>query len=914
MIGGVFFLLLVILFGNGSGTPLSLNLGSKAWRLRSISGGRNITVQATVPGGVYSDLENAGLIQDLYYRFNDIELRWVGETDWAYSANFDLEDFPDGLLSYANVKLDFQGLDTVSEVLLNGILVGTSTNMFRRYIFDVKQALEPGMNEVEVRFVSPVRYAQAEFEKQAEDHVVPPQCVPPEFKGVCHANHIRKMQASFSWDWGPAAPSSGIWKPVHLLAFNLVRIKYLTWEVSRIGSTFIVDITTVLDAGGLESLDCVVAVEVHGVPAALEEPAHLSRNENGEMEWSTSLQLPTDKVEFWWPNGRGEQVLYDVKLDVSLPTGERIDQVVYEKSLGFRTIELVQEPSEIAGTSFYFKINGEAIFMKGSNWIPAHVLPERVTEDYTAELLYSVKEANMNMLRVWGGGIYESDQFYRLADQLGILIWQDFMFACSMYPANSHFLDNVREEVKHQVRRLSIHPSIALWAGNNENEVALRGNWYGTDTNFTVYKEDYIRLYVETVEDEVKKLVKHTPFLLSSPSNGIVNQTEGYIAKNPYSLLQGDVHVYNYRDNNWDPSIYGVPRFSSEYGFQAFPSFEIMETVSQAEDWWFGSDWFNHRQHHPGGNLELPWQINLNLYLDLGGLQTETGMQEFLYLAQVYQAESLRVESEHYRRHRSSINEKGEGMTMGALYWQLNDIWPGASWTSLEFGGKWKMSHYFAEKFFADILISPVVETEVMNVYLVCDTANQRAMSLDIRVVDWNLNMKDRTTINIKEACSTEGATILYSEPLSDILERANCRPGTLDITRFGYCALIFELYEEETGVVLSTNHLFNSPRSLVAPGSDVGSGLEKASVRVNRIQSTNQVHTGPYVESYEVEVVSDKPALFVWVEAVGIKGRFNDNGFHMFALERSLLFYAKEYTSVEELELAIQVRCYKPY
>ena len=394
------------------------------------------------------------------------------------------------------------------------------------------------------------------------------------------------------------------------------------------------------------------------------------------------------------------------------------------RRVGFRTVELVQEPLS-QGLSFYFKINNKPIFMKGSNWIPAHVIPTLNTRDQYYDLLYSAREAHMNMLRVWGGGIYELDSFYDIADELGILIWQDFMFACSMYPADQETLQTVSEEVRQQVRRLQHHASLALWAGNNENEAALRGNWYGTDSNYQQYKEDYVKLYVDTIKPIVEEEDNSRAYLVSSPGNGKASEDEGYIAEHPYDSKYGDTHFYNYRDNNWDWRIYPATRFASEYGFQSWPAFNILEPVSEVWDWSFSSAWMNHRQHHPGGNLELLWQINLNLDLDQDSLNNVQGLQEFLYLTQVYQAVSLKTETETYRRHmRPADHETGEGLTMGALYWQLNDIWQGASWSSLEHGGRWKLSHYYAEQFFKPTIVSPVIVEDNVEVKLIEEVHN----------------------------------------------------------------------------------------------------------------------------------------------------------------------------------------------
>ena len=414
-------------------------------------------------------------------------------------------------------------------------------------------------------------------------------------------------QASFSWDWGPAFPTSGIWLPIQLVAGDWPRVEHITWSVRDLDTEMVTaTITAMLE--GPECADCLV---IYTLDLADGYSGLMSRV--ADNKWSAEVRIQRQLVELWWPNGYGEQKLYDLKVIIQDSQGYHVDNKHHRK-VGFRTVELVQEPLS-QGLSFYFKVNGKAIFMKGSNWIPANVLG-KYDEDYYLDLLYSAKEAHMNMLRVWGGGIYEYGQFYNLADELGILIWQDFMFACAMYPATDNTLESVRAEVRNQVRRLQFHASIVLWAGNNENEAALRGNWYGTDYRFETYKEAYVKLYVDTNKKVVSEEDPGTDFLVSSPSNGLASEQEGYIASNPYSSLYGDTHYYNYREDNWDWRIYPRTRFASEYGFQSWPAWEVIEPVSEVWDWSFSSAWMAHRQHHPGGNLELLWQIGLNMDID----------------------------------------------------------------------------------------------------------------------------------------------------------------------------------------------------------------------------------------------------------------------------------------------------------
>jgi len=331
----------------------NLDLGQLNWFVSNQSGDKNITVQALVPGGIYSDLERAGVIDDLYYRFNDVEYAWVGQTDWTYRTEI---TFDENFLRHNSIQLDCKGLDTVSTVWLNGNLVGSTSNMFIRYIFDIKQFIDPGENSLEISFKSPVVYSQNRFEEQAKDHVVPPICVPEVFQGVCHANHIRKMQSSFSWDWGPAAPSSGIWRDINIVAFDTIRFKYVMWDVvDTSSSTFSLEVKAVFVAGLENALDVNIYFNLPAINLQGVERRTLSRSGEGEMEATLTIQIPKADVELWWPNGSGNQPLYDINFNITSADGLPVDQVSYPASLGFRTIELVQEKMEIEGTSFYSK-------------------------------------------------------------------------------------------------------------------------------------------------------------------------------------------------------------------------------------------------------------------------------------------------------------------------------------------------------------------------------------------------------------------------------------------------------------------------------------------------------------------------------------------------------------------------------
>lgn len=402
------------------------------------------------------------------------------------------------------------------------------------------------------------------------------------------------------------------------------------------------------------------------------------------------MKVKKSAVKTWWPNGYGSQALYGLQIKWE---DSRVNQVTSrergffsaskEIRIGFRSVELVQEKMD-NGLSFYFKVNGVPIFMKGSNWIPSHILPEKSSEkDKIKELLLAARDANMNMLRVWGGGVYESDYFYALADEYGILIWQDMMFACAMYPADDVFLDSVRTEVMRQVRRLQFHPSIAIFATNNENEVALSQHWYeNTTDHFELFANDYKKLYVSTVTDEINKNDPSREVLTSSPSNGNFNGDRSFgIGTDPQNAHYGDIHFYIIDHNSWKPENFHQPRFASEYGFQSFPA--GWSDVMRADD--NLTKLVDHRQHHPSKSVPIVLLIEENLKVNFEKLPWD----EKIYLSQLSQAIATKVETEVYRTGRDSFMN-----TMGALYWQLNDVWVAPSWSSIEYNGNFKVNSF----------------------------------------------------------------------------------------------------------------------------------------------------------------------------------------------------------------------------
>uniref|UniRef100_A0A452TFJ5 Beta-mannosidase n=1 Tax=Ursus maritimus TaxID=29073 RepID=A0A452TFJ5_URSMA len=665
-------LLLALCRAGPAASGRSLSLRGR-WRIRSGNG--SLELPGRVPGCVHSALLKRGLIQDPYYRFNDLGYRWISLDNWTYSKKFKI---PFNISKWQKMNLIFEGVDTVAKVLLNSVPIGRTGNMFKRYSFDITSVVRD-VNSLELRFQSPVLYA-AQRSKAHTSYSVPPDCPPPVQRGQCHVNFIRKEQSSFSWDWGPSFPTQGIWKDVRIEAYNICHLNYFMFSPVYDNHTqeWSLEIESSFDVVSSKPVSGQVIV---AIPKLQTQQTHSIELQPGERTVELFVKINKNvTVETWWPHGHGNQTGYNMTILFKLDGGLTIKK---SAKVYFRTVELIEEPIEGSqGLSFYFKINGLPIFLKGSNWIPADSFQDRVSSDLLRLLLQSAVDANMNTLRVWGGGIYEQEEFYRLCDELGIMVWQDFMFACALYPTDRDFMNSVRAEVAHQVRRLKYHPSIIVWGGNNENEAALMMNWYNIPPReLHTYIKDYVVLYVKNIRKIVLAEDKTRPFIISSPTNGAESIKEGWLSLNPYDNNFGDVHFYDYISDCWNWKVFPKARFVSEYGYQSWPSFSTLEKVSSQEDWSYNSKFSLHRQHHANGNNEMLHQIGFHFKFPESTDPLQT-FKDTIYLTQVMQAQCVKTETEFYRRSRSEIVD-GQGYTMGALYWQLNDIWQAPSWASL---------------------------------------------------------------------------------------------------------------------------------------------------------------------------------------------------------------------------------------
>ena len=650
---------------------------------------------ATVPGTIHTDLLANGLIPDPFWRDRELVLQWIGEEDWVYRTTFQASP---QLLEKEVVELVFHGLDTFADVRLNGGTILQADNMFRSWIVDEGADLHPGENTLEIHFSSPLQPALAA--RAALPYVLPAgndRGDPPS------RVFVRKAAYHYGWDWGPRLVTSGIWRPAELLAWSGARIADLHLTTDSIS-----DDSALLTA----AVELQVSTEEAerrsaggGIPASLtilspdgafETVRHEAILEPGLNRFRVPIQISDPQL--WWPNGLGEPRLYTAQ--AILKAGRRTDSL--STRFGLRTLELVTEPDSI-GESFFFRVNGVAVFMKGANVIPLDHFSPRVTDQDYQELFWDVAGANMNMLRVWGGGIYEEDRFYELADEHGILIWQDFMFANGMYPGDSLFLANVRAEATHQVRRLRGHPSLALWCGNNEmDEAWKKWGWarnYDTPEDSAAVRNAYEAIFHDVLPAVVAAEDPQRRYWPSSPSLGWGD---------PESLNRGDSHYWGVWHGQEPFQVFAekLPRFSSEFGFQAFPPMETVAAFTEAEDRALSDPTLLVHQKHPIGN-EL-----ISSYMERD-YPVPAAFEDFVYVSQLLQARGMRTAFEAHRR--------AKPRTMGTLYWQLNDTWPVVSWSSRDYFGRWKALHYAARDAFAPILISPVLDGDTLEFWGVSD-------------------------------------------------------------------------------------------------------------------------------------------------------------------------------------------------
>ncbi|WP_299335616.1 glycoside hydrolase family 2 protein [uncultured Psychroserpens sp.] len=670
--------------------PIRLELHND-WQFKAVND--SVWQSATVPGNVHSDLLDNKRIQHPFIGNNEDSLQWISDTDWEYKTTFLVDN---KTLEKEYLELNFEGLDTYTTVYLNDSLILKTDNAFREFNVDVKTLLK-SENELHIVFD---RTSISEAQEQAKLSYQLPE-----------GNRIftRKAQFQYGWDWGPKLNTSGIWRPITLEAWNEFKIKDIHVIQFELNDNF-------AHLGlQLEKFDDSVYTYDVYVNEKLYKSSQNRINLNNR-HGNNFLPITIENPKRWWPHNLGEPYLYDIKVVVK-DDKKVLDSISVKK--GLRTIELITDNDSL-GESFYFKVNDVPVYMKGANYIPQNSMQNQVTNAHYKKLLDDVVDANMNMLRVWGGGIYENDVFYNLCDEKGILIWQDFMFACAMYPGDDAFLNNVKAEAEQNVKRLRNHASIALWCGNNENSEGWHRWGWQADRSEEEKEEiwnNYLKVFDSILPKTVKKLTD-TPYWESSPKYG---------RGNPKYKTEGDAHDWWIWHDAYpfEHLEQNVPRFMSEFGFQSFPSYEVIRYINQSDSIEIASEGFkNHQKHVRGFQL-----IDEYMKRDF---PVPDNAEDYVYVSQLLQAYGITKGIEAHRR--------AKPYNMGTLYWQLNDCWPAVSWSSIDHFGNWKALHYQAKKSFEDVLISSVVENDILKTYVINDTYEGIANTMYIDIIDFNGN------------------------------------------------------------------------------------------------------------------------------------------------------------------------------
>ena len=620
------------------------------WQMRIA--GEDIWLPARVPGSIYQDLTNGGRLDDPYWRDNEKKALAIMENYFIYRCVFRKEE-----KEYSEAILRFESLDTLTEIHLNGRKLGNTENMHRIYEYEVTDILEEE-NLLEIFFRPALSYI-----RDCQEKVRAEGCI----DAMDGFAHIRKAHSMFGWDWGPRIPDGGILRDVTVCYRDAAWIEDVHIRQRHEEGNVTLAIQAEMGKGSREDLPLFYEVSVTA-------PDGAKLRETGSPR-----EIRIDNPMLWWPNGLGSPNLYEV--EIRLFAEDRLLDT-WKKRIGLRTITIRRE-KDAYGESFATEVNGQQVFAMGADYIPQDNIFGRIREERTRKLLESCVMANFNTIRVWGGGYYPEDYFLDLCDELGLMVWQDFMFACAVYELTDAFEENIRAEFADNIRRMRHHACLALWCGNNEMEMFVAGGGWG---NTPKQMSDYFKMYEYIIPKMLKEYDPDTFYWPASPSSG-----GGFDDPNCYD--RGDVHY-------WDVWHGGKPitefrkfyfRYLSEFGFQSFPTMKTVESFTLPRDRnIFSYVMEKHQRNNSANGRIMTYMEQEYLY--------PTDFATLLYASQMLQAEAIKNGVEHLRRHR--------GRCMGAIYWQLNDIWPGASWSSIDYYGRWKALHYYAKRFFAPVLLS----------------------------------------------------------------------------------------------------------------------------------------------------------------------------------------------------------------
>ncbi len=796
------------------------------WEFRRV--GTTLWEDATVPGTVHTDLIRNKKIADPYYRVNEYYAQWVDKCDWEYRHTFTVSEAD---ATAESLTMRFNGLDTFAEVTLNGRKILSADNMFRTWDVDVTHNIVAGENAISIIFESPIRhglemlnsydYATPANNDQAANGGLNPE------ETVCA--YIRKAPYHFGWDWGPRLVTSGVYRPIEIIAQRGARIDDVFYRQDKVTASK-AQITAVVTIDALANQELTLNIKEQGASKNFAtKKVSLTIGEN-----VVEVPMSISKPRLWWTNGLGEAELYTMVASLD-NEGATVDSA--EDTIGVRSLELVTEP-DAAGVSCFFRLNGVPVFMKGANHIPNDLFVDRMTEEVYDKEIADAKDANMNMLRVWGGGIYESDYFYQRCNEEGILVWQDFMFACSMYPNDDHFYKSVEAEAIDNVRRLRNNPCIALWCGNNEmdggwSEYDPKGGWGWKERyNDAQHKEiwyAYNHIFNEILPAVVaandNRTYRHSCPMTSDPK----------VHATPKTVNDGDIHYWGVW-HGVEPlenfhKVLG--RFMSEYGFQSFPEMRSIAQYAIPEDYDIDSEVLLSHQRSAIGNATIAKY--LEMYYPI-----PDNFEDFIYIQQVLQADAIAMAIEAHRHNMPH--------TMGSLVWQINDCWPVASWSSVDYYRRWKALHYSIRRTFEPMLLTAKIIDENVQVSFVNDGLKP-VKNVEVTAVVMNPAGEISSQKSWKQSVNANTATLALREKASTLFTDKN-----------------------EFIVVTAKAEGKQIARCIFYPTKmkDMTLPVIEPTVKVTPIEGG----------AVEVEVTSTQLSKNVWLDFKGQEGFFSDNYF----------------------------------
>lgn len=819
----LFVLILILLFmlpSSGkatNNTMISLDLSKCKWEFKELN--QKDWMKATVPGTVHTDLFNIGKIPDLYYRNNEHKLQWIGEKDWEYKTHFTITE---EILQKDVVEIIFYGLDTYTNIKINDYEVLSTNKFFRTYKLDCKQWLKKGENIIHIVFKSAEKVTN-DLKKKSY------------LKDDSKYIFARKPAYHFGWDWGPIYLTSGIWQPIIIKAWNKaqaenIQIKQVSLSPDKAELMNIIELRSTAYQRAEIRLTCIETGQTVNVSERLQY---------GQNYIYIPLTIANPKL--WWTKGLGDQNLYHFNVEVYIK-GEHVSSL--DGYTGLRTIKIIQEKDE-SGESFLFELNGERIFIKGADYIPQDMfIPRATQQDYEGVIKQAV-DANMNMLRVWGGGFFEKNLFYELCDENGLLVWQDFMFACAMYPGNEEFINNVRQETIDNVKRLRNHPCIALWCGNNENLIGWNDwNWqkpYSKETAAQVWF-DYEKVFHQLLPEIVHQYDEGRFYWPSSPLFGW-----GYdVSSAGDSHNWGVWHGQDPFEKLADPTQ--IPRFMSEFGFQSCPDLNSVKQFTLPEDRDISSEVMKtHQKHHIGYPVidkYMHWYY-----------KTPKDFESYLYVSQVMQGWGMEFGIGVHRRNRPHC--------MGTLYWQINDCYPVCSWASIDYYDSWKAMHYKVRDLYKDLVVSLASDStkKQVELYLISDKLQDTNGILKIYLQNFN------------------GEKVYYEE--KEIIVKANQveKISSFDISSIlkglpkNQSVMTAELFVNDS-LASKSNYYFVLPKDLSLSNHKIKTKVDKEN------------------NGYKITLSTKKLVKDLYVSFPGYLGNFTDNYFDLLPGEKKIIYF----------------------